>query len=94
MVPLDYKQAQARSTNGNGLNKQPILENGLPALPDAGWDYDKTNRMAGIEKAIEQRKTGGSMIMFIYANKIHGFDGMMFVMGMIWFVNAQPRRFL
>jgi hypothetical protein len=60
LIQLSDKQAQARSVNGKGLNQLPILENGLPANPDTGWDYDKTNRMAGIEKAIKQRKTDSS----------------------------------
>lgn len=56
LISLDYKQAKARSVNGKGLNQQPILGNGQMAMPDKGWDYDKTNRMAGVEKAIAERK--------------------------------------
>jgi SPP1 gp7 family putative phage head morphogenesis protein len=55
LIALTDSQAQKRSVNGKGLNQQPILENGQPALPDKDWDYDKTNRMAGVEKAIKDK---------------------------------------
>jgi hypothetical protein len=58
LISLTDKQARDRSVNGKGLNQQPVLENGLPANPDKGWDYDKTNRMAGIEKAIGEKPQG------------------------------------
>ena len=59
LIQLSDKQATARSVNGKGLNQQPVmkLKDGsiVPANPDNGWSYDKTNRMAGIEKAIAEK---------------------------------------
>ncbi len=55
LVSLSAKQAHDRSPAGKGLNQYPVLENGLPANPDKGWDYDKTNRMAGVEKALKDK---------------------------------------
>ena len=64
LISLSPKQAQDRSKDGKGLNQQPVLKDGSPALPDKGWDYDKTNRMAGIEKAIENKKTAAGSNWF------------------------------
>lgn len=55
LISLSPKQAQDRSKDGKGLTQQPLLKDGSPALPDKGWDYDKTNRMAGIDKAISEK---------------------------------------
>jgi SPP1 gp7 family putative phage head morphogenesis protein len=58
LISLSDKQARDRSVNGKGLNQKPVfIKDGIeyPANPDKGWDYDKTNRMAGIERAIADK---------------------------------------
>ena len=52
---LSEHQAKARSGQGKGLNQQPVLDDGTPALPDKGWDYNPSDRLAGVNKAITDR---------------------------------------
>ena len=52
---LSEHQAKARSGQGKGLNQQPVLDDGTPALPDKGWDYNPSDRLAGIRQAITDR---------------------------------------
>jgi SPP1 gp7 family putative phage head morphogenesis protein len=52
---LSEHQARARSGPGKGLNNPALLEDGTPALPDKGWDYNPSDRLAGIRQAITDR---------------------------------------
>lgn len=62
ILSLTEAQAQARSNNGKGLNQQPtyVDKDGLtkPANPDKGWDYNPSDRMAGVYRAMEGKKDG------------------------------------
>ena len=54
---LSAAQAKARSGQGKGLNNPALLEDGTPALPDKGWDYNPNDRLAGIRQAITDRSS-------------------------------------
>lgn len=54
---LSEHQAKARSATGKGLNNPALLEDGTPALPDKGWDYNPSDRLAGIRKAIAEKSS-------------------------------------
>ncbi|TSA42225.1 MAG: hypothetical protein D4R63_00945 [Methylococcaceae bacterium] len=54
---LSEHQAKARSAPGKGLNNPALLEDGTPALPDKGWDYNPSDRLAGIRKAIAEKSS-------------------------------------
>ncbi|MCF7999644.1 MAG: hypothetical protein K9L25_11440, partial [Methylovulum sp.] len=53
---LSEHQAKARSGQGKGLNQQPVLDDGTPALPDKGWDYNPSDRLAGVNKALVDKR--------------------------------------
>ena len=57
LISLSESQAQARSGAGKGLNKPSVLPDGItPANPDKGWDYSPRDRLAGVKKAIADRR--------------------------------------
>ncbi len=53
---LSEHQARARSGPGKGLNNPALLEDGTPALPDKGWDYNPSDRLAGVNKALVDKR--------------------------------------
>jgi SPP1 gp7 family putative phage head morphogenesis protein len=58
LVSLTEAQALARTNVDKGLNKQPVTEDGTPAQPDAGWDYNPAEDMLrGINDATRKRLT-------------------------------------
>ncbi len=72
MRSLSEDQAKARSGfdsegNGKGLNKQPVYKdvNGveIPANPDKGWDYNPNDRLAGINRAIADKRAKSSPVL-------------------------------
>lgn len=58
LISLSESQAQARS-NGfdKGLHKRLVTPDGQTAGPDKGWEYSKRDRMAGVEKAIQEKQS-------------------------------------
>jgi SPP1 gp7 family putative phage head morphogenesis protein len=56
MISLSADQAMARSNGDNGLNKDV----GADIKPDPGWDYSPRDRMAGINSAVVDKKTGST----------------------------------
>jgi SPP1 gp7 family putative phage head morphogenesis protein len=64
LISLTADQAMARTGPNKGLEQEPALPNGDPALPDTGWDYNPHDRMGGINSAIKDKfadATGGVM---------------------------------
>ena len=61
---LSEHQAKARSGQGKGLNQQPVLDDGTPALPDKGWDYNPSDRLAGVNKALVDKRGKSSDVLF------------------------------
>jgi len=60
---LSEHQAKARSAPGKGLNNPALLEDGTPALPDKGWDYNPSDRLAGVNKALADKRTKSSPVL-------------------------------
>ena len=53
---LTEEQARARSGAGKGLYQQPTHEDGTPAQPDKGWDYNPFGDvLAAIRKGLRDR---------------------------------------
>lgn len=56
VVTLTESDAMRRSDPGRGLNKIPHLENGIPADPDPGWDYNPFgDELAKLEQLVAER---------------------------------------
>lgn len=51
LISLSEAQAKARSGKGKGLNNLGQLDDGSPAQPDKGWEYNPKQRLAGVKKA-------------------------------------------
>ena len=60
---LSEHQARARSGPGKGLNNPALLEDGTPALPDKGWDYNPSDRLAGVNKALVDKRGKSSPVL-------------------------------
>ena len=60
---LSEHQAKARSGPGKGLNNPALLEDGTPALPDKGWDYNPSDRLAGVNKALMDKRGKSSHVL-------------------------------
>jgi len=60
---LSEHQAKARSGPGKGLNNPALLEDGTPALPDKGWDYNPSDRLAGVNKALMDKRGKSSPVL-------------------------------
>lgn len=74
LISLTEKQALARSTDGKGLNKEAILPDGSMANPDKGWDYSPKDRLAGVKKAIADKRNqcgGLDFSSYTFAKKRH-----------------------
>lgn len=56
LIPLGESEALARSRGGQGLHKVLVTPDGQPAGPDKGFEYSPRNRMAGVKKAVEDRR--------------------------------------
>ena len=68
LISLTEEQAKARSGDGKGLNQQPVYVdkdgNTQQANPDTGWDYNPSDRMAGIYRAIEAKQGKVGDVLF------------------------------
>jgi len=53
-VPSDPYQKTSRAQEV-GLTKQAVLEDGTLVMPYTGWDYNPSDRLAGIDKAIADK---------------------------------------
>jgi len=73
LISLSESQARSRSGfkpngTGTGINKQPLLDDGTPAQPDPGWDYnpydDQLDRLAELaeERGVEPPKPWGEQV--------------------------------
>ena len=72
---LSEHQAKARSGQGKGLNQQPVLDDGTPALPDKGWDYNPSDRLAGVNKAlVDKRIKSNPVLMQALDAKLAGME--------------------
>ena len=72
---LSEHQARARSGQGKGLNQQPVLDDGTPALPDKGWDYNPSDRLAGVNKAlVDKRGKSSPVLMQVLDAKLAGME--------------------
>ncbi len=60
---LSEHQARARSGPGKGLNNPALLEDGTAALPDKGWDYNPSDRLAGVNKALVDKRGKSSPVL-------------------------------
>ena len=40
-----------------------VLEDGTPALPDKGWDYNPSDRLAGVNKALMDKRGKSSHVL-------------------------------
>jgi SPP1 gp7 family putative phage head morphogenesis protein len=54
-ITLTKEQAEARSGKGKGLNNPALLDDGEKAMPDQGWEYNPSDRLDGVNSAIDER---------------------------------------
>jgi SPP1 gp7 family putative phage head morphogenesis protein len=55
IISLTESQAKARSGKGKGLKNKAMLEDGTKAKPDEGWNYNPSDRLAGLKKAAKEK---------------------------------------
>ncbi len=67
IISLTEAQAQARSTGDKGLNKQPVYTDAKDivrqAEPDKGWDYNPSDRLAGVKQAMANKEGKVSRVL-------------------------------